>query len=328
MGETRINKWDNIKFNMILCVVVGHMIYLFQDNSITAQGIYLFIYSFHMPVFIFLAGMFSKSSIRKKKTERIVQFLFIYIVMKLLETIASYTVSGKISFHFLWEDGPAWFALAIAVFLAVTMLVVDYDWKSIMAFAILIGCVAGLDTHFGDHFASMRICVFYPVFLAGYYVDRHKFELKSKSEKFLSRIVSYMIMAIVFLIFMMRTEQLYPLLKLFKGKYEYAEMDMGMDGLFFRLGCYALWAVLICAVILIGADGKRIFTWLGKRSMAIFIWHGLFVTLIMRTFKVKSLILTELPHTYLICAICIAIGITVICAYLPEFRIFQRKIKG
>ena len=57
--KERDTYFDNLKFILILLVVVGHLIEPFNDEA--AMGaIYRFIYSFHMPLFIFAAGYFAK----------------------------------------------------------------------------------------------------------------------------------------------------------------------------------------------------------------------------------------------------------------------------
>lgn len=52
--------FDNLKFILILLVVIGHFMEPFNAER-TTQAVYQFIYSFHMPLFIFAAGYFSKS---------------------------------------------------------------------------------------------------------------------------------------------------------------------------------------------------------------------------------------------------------------------------
>ena len=192
MESARIAKWDNIKFWMILCVVIGHVLYQFKGVSPEADALYLFIYSFHMPVFIFVAGLFSKRAVKEKRYELIIEYLAVYLIMKLLKAVGDYIVSGSYTFHFLWESGPAWFALAVAVFLFVTMLIQPYEPKYILAVSLLAGCLAGLDTHFGDHFASMRILVFYPVFLCGYYLEPEKLAEMGKP---IHRLISLVLLA-------------------------------------------------------------------------------------------------------------------------------------
>lgn len=67
-SEDRTPKWDNLKFAMILCVVIGHTLYYFYSSSAIAKSLYLFLYTFHMPVFVFISGLFSKRKIQEKNT--------------------------------------------------------------------------------------------------------------------------------------------------------------------------------------------------------------------------------------------------------------------
>lgn len=327
--ENRIAKWDNLKFFLILCVVIGHTLHSFLDYSQLAKGLYLFIYSFHMPAFIFVAGLFSKHAIQEKRREVVVQYLVIYLVMKFLDALAAFLSGSSSSFHFLWESGPGWFALALAVYMIVGMYVRKFDSKYIMAAAIFIGCVAGLDTHFGDHFASMRICVFLPVFLAGYYIKPEALiYAKNKGIAVTRKIAALLIFAALLIISISKMDVLYPALKMFKGKYEYADMDMGIEGVVLRLLCYAFWAVMIYIVIAIVPKRNWIFTWFGKRTMAIFVWHNFFVSLVMTVLGGSAFLYGHLSHSYVFAGICVAIIIAALCAYLPEFRIKKVEKKS
>lgn len=325
MYQNRIAKWDNVKQFLIFCVVVGHTIYYVQNASQLAKALYLFLYSFHMPVFLFVAGLFSKRTIREKRTQRIVEYLVIYVVMKFLEALGDQLAKGSFSFHFLWESGPAWFALALAVFLFVTMLIQNVPPKFLFLSAVLVGCVAGLDTHFGDHFASMRICVFYPVFLAGFYMNPEWFhrEWRTKPRRLWLCLTSLLLFGgwLVFCIW--NTDTVYPLLKLFKGKYEYREMGYGLEGVLIRLGCYLFWAVMICVVLFLADEKQRIATWLGERTMSVFIWHNLVIVLLFRVWHGTERMLLGFPNLFVPAAICVAGVITVLCAYLPQIRIPQ-----
>ena len=51
MGN-RIALWDNLKFFLVTCVVIGHFADRFTDASNIYDSIFLFIYSFHIPLFI------------------------------------------------------------------------------------------------------------------------------------------------------------------------------------------------------------------------------------------------------------------------------------
>ena len=322
MYQKRIAKWDNLKLLLIFCVVVGHTIYTFHNTSLLARSLYLFLYSFHMPAFLFVAGLFSKHAVRARRYETVVEYLVIYVVMKFLETIGDYLAKGKLSFHFLWEAGPAWFALALAVFLFVTMLVQEMNPRVLFLSALLVGCVAGLDTHFGDHFASMRICVFYPAFLAGFYLEPTWFELRWRTlrKRVGLRVLSALVLAGCLFLSLRYQKQLYPLVKLFKGKYEYKEMDYGLEGVLIRLACYLFWAVMICAVLMLAGEMERFYTWLGQRTMSVFIWHSLVLVTVLNLCHCTALLKFCFPHLYVLAADCVAGILTVLCAYLPQIR--------
>ena len=57
----RIYKFDNLKAILIFLVVFGHFLELVEGHKL----LYLTIYSFHMPLFLFLSGYFARFD-RKK----------------------------------------------------------------------------------------------------------------------------------------------------------------------------------------------------------------------------------------------------------------------
>ena len=58
---------DNIKVVLIFLVVFGHLIERYIDTSDTLMAIYMFIYIFHMPLFIYISGYLSKNVNKSKK---------------------------------------------------------------------------------------------------------------------------------------------------------------------------------------------------------------------------------------------------------------------
>lgn len=59
--KERIWYWDTVKFLMILFVVVGHVVgYIASYGREDVMAINLFLYTVHMPMFIFIFGLFYK----------------------------------------------------------------------------------------------------------------------------------------------------------------------------------------------------------------------------------------------------------------------------
>lgn len=59
--KTRISFFDNARFLLMVLVVFGHLLQPFTIQNQWYNKLYLFIYTFHMPAFIFISGYFSES---------------------------------------------------------------------------------------------------------------------------------------------------------------------------------------------------------------------------------------------------------------------------
>ena len=83
--KTREIYFDNLKTLLIFLVVLGHFTNL--NKSIPLMGaINNVIYSFHMPLFIFISGYFSKS-IRSHRSVEIENILYPYFVFQFINFI-------------------------------------------------------------------------------------------------------------------------------------------------------------------------------------------------------------------------------------------------
>ena len=61
----RVPVWDNTRWLMLLLVVYGHLLNDFKHPSNLQHWLALTIYSFHIPVLIFLSGYFAPGDLRK-----------------------------------------------------------------------------------------------------------------------------------------------------------------------------------------------------------------------------------------------------------------------
>ena len=80
MGEkTRRFDLDNLKFFLIFCVVFGHLIEVSPSFAFSGL-IYQVIYSFHMPLFVFLFGYFA----RYDRAKLLRGYILPYVVFQVL----------------------------------------------------------------------------------------------------------------------------------------------------------------------------------------------------------------------------------------------------
>ena len=114
--KSRVFLWDNVKAILILLVVVGHFAEQFTPVSNIMNSIFLMTYTFHMPLFIFVSGLFAKSSIKKGKLQihKVFSYLILFYALKLLNFLVGLPFGKVRKFYLFTESGIPWYMFAMA----------------------------------------------------------------------------------------------------------------------------------------------------------------------------------------------------------------------
>lgn len=220
--KKRSTKYDEIKFWLILLVVIGHILESFIIAKKTTTNIYrlrFFIYSFHMPLFILISGLFSKKNIEKKRYSNIAFYLVLYVVIKIISTINIAIQTGNISFNLLTEGDYPWYCFAMFAFQMITILLKNKNKTFILVSSIILALIVGYDRNIGDFLVLSRIIVFYPFFFVGYWLDKDRLLKKLSSRKI--QVTSIIIMLIYIFIIFIKINDLYIFSPLLSGKNSY-----------------------------------------------------------------------------------------------------------
>ena len=142
-----------------------------------------------------------------------------------------------------------------------------------MAISILAGLLAGcLDMP--DNFLSIpRTLVFFPYFLAGSAFDR---SLLVRMRTLKNRMIACAGVAAFacFLAFDPFHRNLSP--KIFYGRYNYDYLDQSIiEGVICRVICYGIGFAMTLAVSLLMSGRRTFYSYIGTRTMAIYLFHGL-----------------------------------------------------
>ncbi len=272
--SSRLQKWDILKFILIFLVVLGHIADFSTRNNEYMRTLYLAIYTFHMPLFIFVSGLFSKKTVNEKKKDKIFSYLVLYFALKFINFLYFWISSGKTSFSVFTETGLPWFMLALFAHSLITAAVKDFSPKYVAVFAVVLACLAGYDKNINSFLALSRIIVFYPFYYAGYLSDAKKIEEHCKRK--LPKILSSVIVAAFVLFAVFFGERFYWLRPLVTGANPFAALNTCAEyGFLIRLGYYAVAAALCYAVIVLTPSQTPLgfAAKIGRRTLPVYAFH-------------------------------------------------------
>lgn len=213
--ENRIVLWDNLKFFLVTCVVIGHFADQFTDVSNIYDSIFLFIYSFHIPLFIFIAGLMFKN---RNITAKAIFYISIGFSYKIVSAIVERLLGTvKVEFFLLWDGGLSWFMFALAAYIVILKIIEKQNKEYILVFSIVLACFVGYDSGIGDFLYLSRIIIFFPFFLSG--VLLQNFDIVSfKDKNFKYKFLAGLIVLVWLGLCIYEVDRVYGLRYLFTGR--------------------------------------------------------------------------------------------------------------
>lgn len=317
MNQKRVILWDNLKFFLILTVVLGHFVEPYIKQSHFFKFLFLFIYSFHMPLFIFISGVFFND---KHIKESVLGYLAVFFTYKVANLLVNIALKNDYSFSLFTESGIPWFLLALVFYYGVAHCLQGVNKTFLFFFALGIGCFSGYDKDIGDFLALSRIIVYFPWFLLGTMVSREKLELAAQKRSV--KIVSILLLCIIACAFYFNLERLYKLRPFFTGRNAFPK-DYLEIGTLVRIQCYLISGVIGLAAILATPCKKiPLVTSAGRKTLQIYFWH-IFGRKILALLGVDVFLLSYGAAGKLAWLAC-AVTITFLCAcYLFSFPTAQ-----
>ncbi|WP_242889305.1 acyltransferase family protein [Actinomadura litoris] len=318
--------FDNAKFFTALLVVVGHVWAEFGDSR-SAHAAYMVLYGFHMPVFVFISGYFSRGFMRSTDKFRnifpslIVPYV-IFIVLYRLQLVfindADFRLSSLFRPHFLM-----WFLVAMVFWRLSAPL-----WGHLrhpVAVSMALALVAGTWTFTADSTLS-RTAGLLPFFVLGLTVEPRHVQLLRRSWARWAGLG--VLLAALPVAYVWERGTVVPKINKAYVWWTMGYEDMGYstpEGMGWRVLTVALALLLGAAFLAAIPRGQAWYTAMGTRTMYVYLLHGLVV----KTFDYSGLLAKPALHTPLgmVGVTLAALALGVVLATAPVQRVTRWAVE-
>lgn len=266
-------KFDNIKLILIFLVIVGHFFELFKGE----ERVYLTIYTFHMPIFIVLTGLFAKEN-----KKRLFSYLFTYLIFQVLYKLFDFYVlknGNELSITFMTPYWLLWYILVVIFYNFIIPLINVKNnvlRLTILIISVALSLLIPFNKDVGYYLSMSRFFTFLPYFILGFYLKDYINNidtLLSKKKVYYPLLSAFSIIVIGICIFMIKDKTITQNMLYGSYSYESAKYNIGYKTMFigFALSFMILFYLLI--------PNKKIpfVSILGSNTMMIFLFHGFIV---------------------------------------------------
>lgn len=273
MEKERDYFFDNLKAVLIFLVVLGHFLLPIHGKSILVV-IKRFIYVFHMPLFVFVSGYFSKKIYRegqynfKKILNLIKAYIFFVIMIQIVYAVCGYRSFKEI--NFFAQSGAPWYLFAMIVWYLLIPLIRKCRPLPVMAVNVLLALAAGYFKQIGDFLCLSRILVFGPFFFLGYYMDQQTLSgALGKSYRKIA-VPPAAVISIGILVFGGRLKDE---LQMVYENISYYELDNYWTGSLVRLALMSAAFIISWAILFYIPKEKTCISFIGQHTMPIYMLH-------------------------------------------------------
>lgn len=326
----RVPLWDNARWIAITLVVIGHGILPLIGESDSAYSVYLFIYSFHVAVFVTVSGYFAKSGPPSGRAMKqvLTDIVFPFFIFETIWTVIRFILGSGFELDYTTASWTLWFLIALAIWRIVLPYLVLLRYPLLIAIAISIG--AGYTETIDATLALSRTFGMLPFFVFGWKL--RQWQLTGRWLDLPSRIVwrwraaAIALFAVVLAVMPIAIETWRDLrlrrFMLYDESYEAIGYDEPWSGAI-RLALLVVAMVLAVAFLVLMPRGAHWFTPFGTATMYIYLLH----TFVLFPFRETDLLAGDQPFWVLPTMILFCIGLSVLLSLKPVRKVFRPLVQ-
>lgn len=269
--EKSINKrdlgLDALKAILIILVVFGHAIeYLKLDGIFTKiQGV---IYVFHMPVFIFISGYFSKKfeDAESKNIKNVLIPFFIFNTAYIILDEKT-RIDGKTAeyLNIFMPVYAYWYLFSLFIWKVLIKYVTKFKFSIVLIF--LISLYIGIVNEANRFLSVSRTLAFFPYFMLGYYTSRVHIEKIRKLNKKLTVPIILILMGITYIL----SDNIIDV-ELFKNAQSYHSLKVGnLKGMEIRTFQFCVSILMTVCLINLVPQKNNYLSNIGQKTITVYL---------------------------------------------------------
>jgi fucose 4-O-acetylase-like acetyltransferase len=292
--QNRTNYFLNIRFILILLVVIANCIEPLIGQSRGMQMLFDSIYTFHIPMFVFVTGYFSKSFRFDSNGLKILKLIaYQYVIFQTLYSVLDHFLfhAPNVYYSFFMPYSLLWFLFSN--FFWKVLLRLFNTFRHPIMVSILLGVVVGYIHGMGGWFSFSRTLVYFPFFLAGYYMDMNIIKINLNRIRWFAVCTGLMISVSLWLGWEIDLRWLY-------GSYTYGQIghEEWYAGIY-RFITYAFEGIASLGLLYLVPWKYSRMTEHGQHTLYVFLIHGLLVKTVL-AFGLYKWIQTPLEIGYVL----------------------------
>jgi fucose 4-O-acetylase-like acetyltransferase len=266
----------NLRFLLITSVFIGNIIEPLIRDHMAVKTLYMWIFTFHMPLFVLVTGYFARYSLKGHHGKKMLQTIGLqYLIFQTLYSAMDasvFQVEG-IRHSFFMPYLLCWFLMGHIIWRLLMLLFLHLKLKHPIWISAGIGVLIGYGGFENGFLSLPRALVYMPFFVMGYYFDYAKFqEVVTGYRRTIAAALSVAMFAILFIY----AADINP--RWLYGSVSYPQLGhYEWYAGFYRIFIYGVEILASLAVMAWVPRFESIMTDWGKRTLYVFLLHGFVV---------------------------------------------------
>lgn len=290
-------KLSNLKGILIFLVVFGHFIEIYKHEY---YQLYVFIYAFHMPLFVFISGYLAK----RMRLSKILNLILLYLIFQTFFNWVLYkTGDYPLQFTYGTPHFHLWYIVSLGFWYGLVWIISKLNlntfgkWITFLIVFIIsflsrwyTNDVVEFVRIYYDNFTSytlsyQRTLSFMPFFFLGYFMSKKS--LTSIYNSLKNRLAIVVLLIFTMLITFFYVEYAYGVESVFRGSFgvdKYLEVGDGFAEYVLKITIHYVLALWLCYLLFnLISNKQHVLTKWGDHSLMIFLFHPVAVFILRQT---------------------------------------------